>query len=172
MPRYGGATIDKFMTMSLLPQNVQWNEEDMPMGHSVLRAMVACAQCNVPLLLKQLSAQLQSIVAKMQTTAESAVGGRIGDASQSDVREEKSWGRKGSAATIGAIGKLKRRVEEFRSLRESVEERRAKSLKFVAKALDPKSSVSKSELLHEVSVVINLKMRMDEEHSVLLQQQV
>jgi hypothetical protein len=29
-----------------------------------------------------------------------------------------------------------------------------------------------SELLHEVSVVINLKMRMDEEHSVLLQQQV
>jgi hypothetical protein len=171
--KYGGATIDKFMTVSLLPQNVNWDEEDMPMGHSILRAMVACAQDHTPLLLKQLSAQLQSIVAKMQTSAEAAVGQHIGDAVQPDLKEEKVWGKKGSIiGTLGAISKLKRKVDAFRSSHETAEERRAQSLTFVAKALDPKSSLSMLELLHEVSVVMNLKMKMDEEHSVLLQQQV
>jgi hypothetical protein len=149
---------------------VQWDEEDLPMGHSLLRAMVATAPGNTPLMLKQLSAQLQSIVAKMQTAAESAVGQRVVDVSQAD--EEKMWGKKGSVAALGAIGKLKRKVDVFRSFHETAEERRAESLKFVVKALDPKLSACMSELVHEVSVVINMKMRMDEEHSVLLQQQV
>jgi hypothetical protein len=170
--KYGGPTIDKFLTMSLLPQNVQWDEEDMPTGHSLLRAMVASAQGNLPLTLKQLSAQLQALVAKMHTSAESAAGQRIGDSAQAEAAGEKSWGKKGSVAALGAISKLKRKVGAFRSSHETAEERRTESLKFVAKALDPKSSVSMSELLHEVSVVINLKMRMDEVHSVLLQQQV
>jgi hypothetical protein len=171
--KYGGPSIDKFMTASLLPQNVIWDEEDMPMGHSMLRAMVACAQDHTPLLLKQLSAQLQSIVAKMQTSAEAAVGQHIGDGVEPDLKEEKVLGKKGAIiGTLGAISKLKRRVDAFRSSHDTAEERRAQSLKFVAKALDPKSSISMLELLHEVSVVMNLKMKMDEEHSVLLQQQV
>ena len=81
---------------------------------------------------------------------------------QAEAAGEKSWGKKGSVAALGAISKLKRKVGAFRSSHETAEERRTESLKFVAKALDPKSSVSMSELLHEVSVVINLKMRMDE----------
>lgn len=167
--KYGAPTIDKFMAMSILPPHVAWDEDDMPMGHSVLRAMVACAQGNSPLVLKQLAAQVQALVAKMQTAAETAVEQRAGEAAQ---REESGWGRAGSAAVLGALGKLKRRVDVFRSCHESADERRAASLKFVAKALDPKASATTAELLHEVSVVMNLKMRMDEEHSVMLQQQV
>ncbi len=113
--------------------------------------------------------QVQALVAKMQTAAETAVGQRVGEAVPPD---DKGWGRVGSVAMLGAIGKLKRKVDVFRSLHETSDERRAASLKFVSKALDPKASASMAELLHEVSVVMNLKMRMDEEHSVMLQQQV
>jgi hypothetical protein len=169
--KYGSPSIDKFFTMSFLPQNVPWDEEDMPMGHSLLRALVACAQGQMPLMLKQLSAQLQSIVAKLHTAAEKAVVQRVADAG--DARqEEKGWGKKGSVGVIGAISKLKRRVGVFRNSHETADERKAESLKFVANALDPKASVPVAQLLHEVSVVMNLKMRVDEEHSILLQQQV
>jgi hypothetical protein len=166
--KYGGATVDKFLTMSMLPQDMQWNEEDMPTGHNVLRAMVACAQNGMPLLLKQLQGQLQAIIAKMQTSAETAVGQRVADGEE---QSQKAWS-KGAVGMLSAIGKLKMRVDVFREVHETMEERAAESRKFVAKALDPKLSASMAELLHEVSVVMNFKMKMDEEHSVLLQQQV
>ena len=167
--KYGGATIDKFLSMSMLPQNMEWNEEDMPTGHNLLRAMVASAQNGMPLLLKQLAGQLQSIVAKMQTSAETAVGQRVGDGGEEQPQE--AW-KKGAIKVLGAVGKLKRKVDVFRGAHETMEERATASRKFVSKALDPKSSASMTELLHEVSVVMNLKMKTDEEHSVLLQQQV